>query len=371
VQNNSTIYMEGGTIDSRAGGFTTFTVQTRDENVGFGLADNKGHVQLNSGQILANNFTVAEDSTTTVAGGLLSTDNNLNVGSFDQSQTAVFTQSGGVVDIASNLNISQGGNSASGIYNMQGGILDVAATLDVNNGGSGTGLGTFNFTGGTVKISTISMNQPAAENVFNWSAGTLTKSEFFDSQINISSDGTGSAFVIGDGVGTNDAILDLGDSYLNGGAQQTFLDGNADPSLVLNSDSQLSAVNRMLLHRVGNIGTFTSGSLTLLRQFNGGITGEFGSFTGAGLPNFSGDVSTLTDPSQLPLETVFLAYVDAAGNHKDQASGFDGTVVGVELWYNIQGSAPEPSTVAFLVMGATLLRLSRKRYLFRKTQSGV
>ena len=63
-------------------------------------------------------------------------------------------------------------------------------------------------------------------------------------------------------------------------------------------------------------------------------------------------------------------YVDDAGEASFEP-GFNGTVAGVNLWYNLRGAAPEPTTVAFLVMGTALLRLSRTRHFQRAKKTAV
>lgn len=370
IRNNSTVTINGGTLNARAGvGVDSLVIDTRQQNGGYGAA-NRGHLQLNSGFVTTRNLLVNEDSTATVVDGVLTVGNELRIGRVGAAQRAVFTQTGGRVDVLNNMVLSEGNNSAEGQYDLSGGNLYVENTLNLNQGTGG--VGEFNLSGGgRLQLRILNAdNAVGAENVFNWSEGVLTKSQYFNTLMQFTgAAGQNTALTIGDGVGSGDAILDLGISYLNGGVRQTFLDGQNQPSLVLNSDSYLSAVGSAHLHRVLGVGNTSSGFVNLLQQFDGGITGQFGGWSGAGIPEYTGSTVGITDPSDLPLESILLVYVDSDGDASFEP-GFSGTATGVRLWYNLQGAAPEPTTVAFVVMGSLLLRLSRSRHFQRSDSRG-
>ena len=216
--------------------------------------------------------------------------------------------------------------------------------LSRNNGSA-----TYNLDGGTLRTNSILENTGG---VFNWGDGTLTTRE-----VNAGASGTtdyssagfqqvrsGTTIdVTGSIGGSADSVLDLNGLYNNNGVRfdQLAISG----SLTLNggSDQLAMAINPYLLRPNRGLAIET-GSIPLVTTGTG-ITGVFDigpTFLQdtIGWSEYTGAFSGIGD---LTKNTYYLEYTS------DE----------IILHYNVEGTVPEPGTVALLFLGLGMFRMKK------------
>jgi hypothetical protein len=231
--------------------------------------------------------------------------------------------------------------------------------------GNGIG-GTYLLEDGTLRTNSLSLR---AGSTFTWGAGRLTvlntasgssgvtnrlepgssasaASVYEGTILNVS--GAGAGLTTGAG-----SILDLGNTYLSGGMRY-------DQLLVAGAVNLGSATDSLYFNfqpyffRPSTFGADAAATLTLIDANS--LTGTFNTFAGVQNDAYgfsaapgSGAVvatSTLNPLTDLPVNTYYLEYETGTGN--------------LLFHYRVSAAVPEPGTAALAVIGAYLLRLTRR-----------
>ena len=319
--------------------------------------NNNGSVSIGSWLAIGHNANApaGADGTVTVNGGTLYA-GELLVG---ENHRGTLNITGGSVTVGNNMDLARNHNtqtdSVEAIVNQSGGTVTIGSFLQLEQRNTTGGEGTYNLTGGTLRVNDIRMGNGAAQGVFNWTTGgTLTMKEPGVGQSGVGGGGFGGA-----GVGTTiavdangqtfatgaGAILDLGNVYQNNGIGFDVLAVTGNLDLTAAGDVLDFWDNVNLIRPGGN--TTTTGEYQLI-SVTGTMSGQFDSVIG---PSTLGQFFQFyqTGPTAVPLGT-------SADALRRNTGYIDYRADGAYFVFKVGGQIPEPQTTAFLFLGVVLLR---------------